>query len=69
MTELFWTTLFAGSTALIIAIINQCYKSKCTKIEICCIKITRDVRIEEELDLEEQRHNHPTPPSPTTSTL
>jgi hypothetical protein len=36
--------------AFLLAIGNQCYKSKCKKVEICCIKIIRDVECEEELD-------------------
>jgi len=48
--EVFWTGLYTASGALILAIFNQCYKSKCKSIDICCIKIIRDVEVEEEID-------------------
>lgn len=48
--EVFWTGLYGACCALLLAIGNQCYKSKCKKVEICCIKIIRDVECEEELD-------------------
>ena len=48
--EVFWTGLYTASGALLIALVNQCYKSKCKEINICCIKIIRDVEVEEEID-------------------
>jgi hypothetical protein len=55
--EVFWTGFYTASGALILAIANQCYKSKCKEVEFCCIKIVRDVDIEENID------------RPTTGTL
>ena len=49
--EIFWTGFYTASGALILALVNQCYKSKCKEVDICCIKIIRDVSIEEEIDL------------------
>ncbi len=34
----------------VLAVINQLYKSKCSEVDICCIKIIRDVEGEEALD-------------------
>ena len=48
--EIFWTGFYTASGALILALVNQCYKSKCKQIDICCIKIIRDVTVEEEID-------------------
>ena len=48
--EVFWTGFYTASGALILAIVNQCYKSKCKEIEFCCCRIVRDVEGEEELD-------------------
>ena len=48
--EVFWTGLYTASGALLLAIANQCYKSKCREVEICCIKIIRDVDVEEGID-------------------
>ena len=48
--EVFWTGLYTAGVGVILAIMNQCYKSKCRSIDICCIKIIRDVAIEEGID-------------------
>ena len=48
--EVFWTGLYTAGVGVILAIMNQCYKSKCREIDVCCIKIIRDVGIEEHLD-------------------
>ena len=55
--EVFWTGLYTAGVGVILAIMNQCYKSKCRQIDICCIKIIRDVAIEEHID------NKPTSPT------
>jgi len=49
--SLFYTGLYTAIMAFLLAIGNQCYKSKCKKVEICCVKIIRDVECEEELDM------------------
>ena len=48
--EVFWVGLYTTICAMILAIANTCYKSKCKEVEMCCIKIIRDVEGEEELD-------------------
>ena len=48
--EVFFTGLYSSLIGFLIAIGAQCYKSKCKEVKICCIKITRDIQIEEELD-------------------
>ena len=48
--EVFFTGLYSSLIGFILAIGAQCYKSKCKEVKICCIKITRDIQIEEELD-------------------
>ena len=48
--EIFYTGLYTTCGALLLALLNQCYKSKCSSIDICCIKIVRDVVVEEEID-------------------
>ncbi len=48
--EIFWTGFYTASGALVLALINQCYKSKCKEVDICCIRIVRDVTVEEEID-------------------
>jgi len=48
--EVFWTGLYTAGVGVILAVMNQCYKSKCKEIDICCIKIIRDVVVEEGID-------------------
>ena len=48
--EVFFTGLYSSMIGFLIATGAQCYKSKCKEVEICCIKIIRDVEGEEQLD-------------------
>ena len=48
--EVFWVGLYTAGVGVILAIINICYKSKCKEVDICCIKIIRNVEIEEHID-------------------
>ena len=48
--EVFFTGLYSSLIGFLIAIGAQCYKSKCKEVDICCIKIIRDVEGEEQLD-------------------
>ena len=48
--EVFYTGVYTAACALVLALINICYKSKCKEVNICCIRIIRDVVIEEEID-------------------
>jgi len=50
MSEVFWTGLYSSLIGFAIAIMASCYKSKCSKIDVGCIHITRDVEAEEEID-------------------
>ena len=50
MSEVFWTGLYSSLIGFVLAMGSQCYKSKCKEVKFCCIKITRDVEGEEELD-------------------
>jgi len=54
-------TLLMGGVGLIV---RFAYKSKCTEVNCGCIKIKRDIEIEEREDREER--NHPMPTSPST---
>ncbi len=59
MSEVFWTGLYSSLIGFVLAMGSQCYRSKCSQVDICCIKISRDVAGEEELDR--------APPNPITS--
>ena len=45
--EVFYTGLYTALMAFILGLCNYFYKSKCSQIDLCCIKIIRDIRIEE----------------------
>ena len=51
-------TILMGGIGLIV---RYSYKSKCSSVELCCIKITRDIETEEREDMEECKR--PTSPS------
>jgi hypothetical protein len=46
-------TIFFGGFGLIT---KYAYKSKCSRVELCCIKIERDIEVEEREDIEEMKH-------------
>ena len=48
--------LITGGFGFLGAVLAILYKSKCTRIECCCVKIDRDVVGEERLDEEALRH-------------
>ena len=50
MSETFYVGLYSGLMAFVLAIGAQCYKSKCKQVDVCCIKIIRDIDTEEQLD-------------------
>lgn len=47
LSEIFWTFIVSTSAGLLLATVRMCYKSKCKTIDCCCIKIVRDVDVEE----------------------
>ena len=50
LSEIFYTLLITSTIGLILAIAKICYKSKCKEVNVCCIKIIRDVEGEEKID-------------------
>ena len=52
-------TLIMGGVGLIV---RYSYKSKCSSVELCCLKIERDIEIEEREDIEERKHQIPLSP-------
>ena len=45
-TEMFWSFMITSIIACILALAQYLFKSKCDKIECCCIKIHRSVELE-----------------------
>ena len=56
MSETFYVGLYSALMAFVLAIGAQCYKSKCKEVNLCCIKIVRDVEGEEALDVQQPRN-------------
>ena len=54
MSEIFYTSLYTSLIGFVLAMGSQCYRSKCSQIDFCCIKITRDTAGEEVIDLQPQ---------------
>jgi len=52
LSEVFYTFLITSVVGFILALGRICYKSKCSSIDLCCIKITRNVEIEMKEDIE-----------------
>lgn len=52
MSEVFWGMFLTTTIGFILALSKVCYKSKCSTIDLCCIKITRNIEAEVQEDLE-----------------
>jgi len=50
MTEIFYTYLLTTVSALCVAALGVCYKSRCTRISACGLNIERNVELEEKFD-------------------
>ena len=50
LSEIFYTSLYTSLIGFVLALGSQCYRSKCSQVEFCCIKIIRDTNGEEDLD-------------------
>lgn len=52
LSEMFWTFFLTSVAAFILALGRMCYKSKCSTVELCCFKITRNIEAELKEDIE-----------------
>jgi hypothetical protein len=48
--QIFWTFFITTMCAFILQLGRQLYKSKCKEVQICCIRVVRDVESEEKYD-------------------
>jgi len=51
LSETFWALLLTTVSGFLLVTLKFCYKSKCKTVDMCCLKIVRDVEIEKEEDL------------------
>ena len=66
--EIFATFIVSSCVALILASMRLCYKSKCKTVDMCCIKIVRDIEAETELELNNPIQSQPSPNTPRQNT-
>jgi hypothetical protein len=52
MSEVFWGLFLTTTVGLLLALGKMCYKSKCSSVDLCCFKITRNIEAEMREDLE-----------------
>jgi hypothetical protein len=52
LSEVFYTFLITSVIGLLLGVGRICYKSKCSTIDVCCIKVIRNVEVEMKEDLE-----------------
>ena len=57
LSEVFYSFLISSCVGLLLVLIKTCYKSKCREVDVCCIKIIRD--IPSELEIDEQAPSSP----------
>jgi hypothetical protein len=55
LSEVFYTFLITSIIGCILATGKILYKSKCNEVNFCCIKIKRDVEIELQEDIENNK--------------
>jgi hypothetical protein len=49
LSEVFWTFFITSLAGFLLKCASMAYKSKCKEVDICCIKIIRDVELEENI--------------------
>jgi hypothetical protein len=58
MSEVFWVGCYTSLIGFVLALARFAYKSKCSKIDFCCIKIERNTEAEVKEDILEME-SHP----------
>lgn len=47
LSEVFWVAFITTISGMLIKLASMAYKSKCKECSLCCIKVIRDVELEE----------------------
>ena len=61
LSEVFWVGFYSSMIGFILALGSQLYRSKCSRVDVGCIHITRDVEAEEEIDRNQPQNPIQTP--------
>jgi hypothetical protein len=57
LSEVFWIAFVSTASGMIIKLASMAYKTKCKECSFCCIKVIRDVELEEKENEFEITHN------------
>lgn len=57
LSEVFWVAFITTISGMIIKLASMAYKSKCKEFDLCCLKVKRDVELEEKENEFEITHN------------
>jgi len=57
LSEVFWIAFIGTVSGMIIKLVSMAYKSKCSECSFCCLKIIRNVELEEKENEFEITHN------------
>jgi hypothetical protein len=57
LSEVFWIAFVTTASGMIIKLASMAYKTKCKECSFCCIKVLRDVELEEKENEFEISHN------------
>ena len=52
MSEVFWTFFITSLIGFLLAMGKLCYKSKCSEINFCCLRVVRNIDVELKEDIE-----------------
>lgn len=59
LSEVFWVAFITTISGMVIKLASMAYKSKCKECDVCCIKVRRDVDLEEKENEFEITHRIP----------
>ena len=64
LSEVFWVAFITTASGMVIKLASMAYKSKCKEFQCCCLKVVRDVVLEEkENEFEIMNKKMPSPNS------
>ena len=57
LSEVFWVAFITTMNCCIIKLVSMAYKSECKEVSCCCIKLVRDVELEENQNRNNKRND------------
>lgn len=59
LSEVFWVAFITTISGMVIKLASMAYKSKCKECSVCCLRVIRDVELEEKENEFEITHQLP----------